>query len=129
MRSITTIRAQENDPTKAGRCAGLMQLQAPVNRSVNRLSSGFERAIAMAERQDHEQESRRILERVARETAPGSTPFVVRAAKDARDHMTAADADRADPIEYWGTRVGRTLGFIIAIGLLVWLVYAATRSG
>jgi hypothetical protein len=83
----------------------------------------------MAERQDHEQESRRILERVARETAPGSTPFVVRAAKDARDHMTAADADRADPIEYWGTRVGRTLGFIIAIGLLVWLVYAATRSG
>ena len=83
----------------------------------------------MAERRDDEQESRRILERVARETAPGSTPFVVRAAKDMRDRVTAADADRSDPIEYWGTRIGRTLGFIIAIGMLAWLVYAATQAG
>ena len=83
----------------------------------------------MAERHDDEKESRRILERVARETTPGGTTFVARAAKDARDHMSAADADRSDPIEVWGTRVGRTLGLIIAIGLLAWLVYAATRGG
>ncbi|SFO42453.1 hypothetical protein SAMN03159463_01846 [Mesorhizobium sp. NFR06] len=83
----------------------------------------------MAERRDEEIESRRILERVARETAPGGASFIARTAKDARDHMTAADADRADPIEYWGTRIGRTLGFFIAIGLLVWLVYAVTRGG
>ena len=83
----------------------------------------------MAERRDDESESRRILERVAHETAPGGTPFLVRAAKDARDRVTAADTDPADPIEYWGTRIGRTLGFVIAIGLLVWLVYAATRGG
>lgn len=83
----------------------------------------------MAERRDDETESRRILERVARETAPGGASFIVRAAKDARDRVTAADTDRADPIEYWGTRIGRTLGFVIAIGLLAWLVYAATRGG
>ncbi|MDX8525238.1 hypothetical protein RFM68_12025 [Mesorhizobium sp. MSK_1335] len=82
----------------------------------------------MAERRDDETESRRILERVAHETEPGGASFIARTAKDARDRVTAAGADRADPIEYWGTRIGRTLGFIIAIGLLVWLVYAAMRG-
>ncbi|WP_338011919.1 hypothetical protein [Mesorhizobium sp. ORS 3428] len=70
----------------------------------------------MAERRDDESESRRILERVARETRPGGVSFIARTAKDARDRMTAADADRSDPIEYWGTRIGRTLGLIVAIG-------------
>jgi hypothetical protein len=84
----------------------------------------------MAERPDDESESRRILERVARETVPGgAASFVARTAKDARDRVTAADVDRADPIEYWGTRIGRTLGLIVAIGLLAWLVYVATRGG
>ncbi|RWA62861.1 hypothetical protein EN836_30550 [Mesorhizobium sp. M1C.F.Ca.ET.193.01.1.1] len=83
----------------------------------------------MAERRDDENESRRILERIERETAPGGASFIARAAKGARDRVTAADADRSDPIEYWGTRIGRTLGLIIAIGLLAWLVYVATRGG
>ncbi len=83
----------------------------------------------MAEHRDDESESRRILERVAREMTPGGASFIARTAKGARDHVTAADADRSDPIEYWGTRIGRTLGFIIAIGLLAWLVYVATRGG
>ncbi|RWL95889.1 MAG: hypothetical protein E5X80_32785 [Mesorhizobium sp.] len=83
----------------------------------------------MAERRDDESEARRILERVARETAPGGASFITRTARSARDHVTAADADRSDPIEVWGTRIGRTLGLIIAIGLLAWLVYVATRGG
>ncbi|CDX42231.1 conserved hypothetical protein [Mesorhizobium sp. ORS 3359] len=83
----------------------------------------------MAERRDDEAESRRILERVQQETSPAGASFITRAARDARDRVTAADTDRADPIEYWGTRIGRTLGFVIAIGLLAWLVYAATRGG
>ncbi|CDX25547.1 conserved hypothetical protein [Mesorhizobium sp. ORS 3324] len=83
----------------------------------------------MAERRDDdEKESRRILERVARETVPGAS-FIARAAKGARDHVAAADADRSDPIEYWGTRIGRTLGLVVAIGLLAWLVYVATQGG
>ena len=82
----------------------------------------------MAGRQDSDNESRRIIERVARETDPGGTSFIARATKGARDHVTAADADRADPIEVWGTRVGRALGLLIAVGLLFWLVIFVTRG-
>jgi hypothetical protein len=83
----------------------------------------------MAERQDSDTEARRILERVERETSPGGTSFIARTAKGARDHVNAADANRSDPIEYWGTRIGRVLGLVIAIGLLAWLVFFATRGG
>ncbi|MEP6566798.1 MAG: hypothetical protein ABJB10_16830 [Mesorhizobium sp.] len=82
----------------------------------------------MAERHDNDSESRRIIERVARETDPGGTSFIARTAKGARDHVTATDADRSDPIEVWGTRIGRVLGLVIAIGLLIWLVYFVTRG-
>lgn len=82
----------------------------------------------MAGRQDNDSESRRIIERVARESDPGGTSFIAQAAKGARDHVAAADADRSDPIEYWGTRIGRALGLLIAIGLLVWLVLFVTQG-
>ncbi|TGQ43896.1 MULTISPECIES: hypothetical protein [unclassified Mesorhizobium] len=84
----------------------------------------------MAQRHDSDSdsESRRIIERVERETGPGGTSFVARIAKGARDHATAADADRSDPIEIWGTRIGRALGLLIAIGLLIWLVFFVTQG-
>ena len=82
----------------------------------------------MAQRQDDDSESRRIIERVANESGPGGTSFITRAAKGARDHVTAAEADRSDPIEVWGTRIGRTLGLIFALGLLIWLVYFVSRG-
>ena len=82
----------------------------------------------MAERHDNDSESRRIIERVANESGPGGTSFIARAAKGARDHVTAAEADRSDPIEVWGTRIGRTLGLIVALGLLIWLVYFVSRG-
>ena len=82
----------------------------------------------MAERQDSEKESRRILERVARETDPSGTSFVARTAKGMRDHVAAADADRTDPIEVWGTRIGRILGLLLALGMMVWLVLFLTRG-
>ena len=82
----------------------------------------------MAERQDSEKESRRILERVARETDPSGTSFVARTAKGMRDHVAAVDADRTDPIEVWGTRIGRILGLLLALGMMVWLVLFLTRG-
>jgi hypothetical protein len=82
----------------------------------------------MAQRQDDDSESRRIIERVANESGPGGTSLIARAAKGARDHVTAAEADRSDPIEVWGTRIGRTLGLIVALGLLIWLVYFVSRG-
>jgi hypothetical protein len=82
----------------------------------------------MAERQDSDRESRRILERVARETDPAGNSFVARSTKGVRDHIIAADADRADLIEVWGTRVGRTLGMLLTLGLMAWLVLYVIRG-
>lgn len=78
----------------------------------------------MAEDKDSERkaESRRILERVSHETESGGRSAVDRAAQRARDHVTAADVDRDDWVEYWGTRIGRTLGALLLVGLIVWLV-------
>ena len=32
------------------------------------------------------------------------------------------DPDENDPIELWGTRIGRGLGFLITIGIIVGLI-------
>lgn len=82
----------------------------------------------MAGRQDSDREARRILERIARETDPAGTSFVARTTKGVRDHVSAADADRTDPIEVWGTRIGRILGLLVALGLMIWLVLFVTRG-
>jgi hypothetical protein len=74
-------------------------------------------------------ESQRILRVIARETEPGGAGFVARTTKDARDHFGAADIDPEDGIEYWGTRIGRVLGLIIAVALIVWLVAYLVQRG
>lgn len=84
----------------------------------------------MARRQDEDEaESRRILQRIAQETDPAGTSTARRMARNVRDRLGAADADRSDPSEYWGTRIGRTLGFLITIGLVVWLVRTLFNGG
>ncbi len=79
-------------------------------------------------RNDDQAESRRILKRIASEEESGGASFVARAAKGAFDRVSAKDADRSDTLDYWGTRVGRTLGFLLAVGLMVWLVVYLTRG-
>ena len=69
-----------------------------------------------------ERESRRILDRVGREADSSGFSIVSRTTKRTRDHLTAADADQRDAIEYWGTRIGRAIGLAVTIGLIVWLV-------
>ncbi len=74
-------------------------------------------------------ESRRILERACRsEAESGGHSVIDRAARRARDHVTAADVDRDDWVEYWGTRIGRLLGLILLVGLIVWLVLYLARK-
>lgn len=73
----------------------------------------------MKDSKDGQVEARRILERMARETAPGGASFITRIAKD--EHETAAHADPYDPIEYWGMRIGRALSVLITVGLLIWI--------
>ena len=84
----------------------------------------------MAEDRESERraESRRILERVSREAESGGHSAIDRAARRARDHVTAADVDRDDWVEYWGTRIGRILGLLLLVGLIVWLVIYLARS-
>jgi len=67
------------------------------------------------------EEALRTLDRVQAdsETIVGSS--FVRMAERAKDHMSAADKDEDDRIEVWGTRIGRSLGLVFAIGLAVYL--------
>ena len=74
-------------------------------------------------------ESRRILDRVAREADSSGSSLASRTVRRAQDHVSAADADRADPIEYWGTRIGRFLGLVVTIGLIAWLVMFVVQGG
>lgn len=68
------------------------------------------------------EEALHTLDRVGAEseTLAGST--FVRMAERARGHMSADDRPQDDPIEVWGTRIGRGLGVIFAIGLVIYLV-------
>ena len=67
------------------------------------------------------EESRRILDRIAKETDPSGS-LAVRAARRVEKHMRAEDADQADPIEVWGTRIGRVIGLVLLVVLLGWLL-------
>lgn len=78
---------------------------------------------------DGETESRRILDRIDKESATGGQGFLARRADRARDHLTGADVDPDDRIEIWGTRIGRGLGLIITIVLVLWLVVYIMGGG
>jgi tetrahydromethanopterin S-methyltransferase subunit G len=75
------------------------------------------------ERNDEaEAESRRILEQISRESQSGGLSAIDRATNRARDHLMAEDVDHSDWAEYWGTRIGRTIGALVMAGLIFWLV-------
>lgn len=78
---------------------------------------------------DGERESRRILERIDRRDRPSGVSFLARTVQGVRDHVAAADADRSDGIEYWGTRIGRSLGLVAVVAMTVWLVLRLAGRG
>lgn len=69
---------------------------------------------------DKSRESRRILDRIAQESDPSGS-LAARAARRVRKHVEAPDADQSDPIELWGTRIGRVFGLVLLVVLLYWL--------
>ena len=69
-----------------------------------------------------EEESRRILERVARESDSGGLTQMGGVLGAARRRIEADMPRGADPIEYWGTRIGRFLGLLITIAIVGWLL-------
>lgn len=84
----------------------------------------------MTGRDDDEEraESRRILKRVSQEAeAVGGRLAMERVAGRARDHLSAKGVDRGDWAEYWGTRIGRALGALFLLAMIVWLVLFLAR--
>ncbi|WP_420961450.1 hypothetical protein [Brucella sp. IR073] len=74
----------------------------------------------MEERENKDEagkEARRILKRVERESN-ADHGMVGRAKR----HLSAADADQADAIELWGTRIGRALSLVLIAAAIVWLL-------
>ncbi|PYE87993.1 hypothetical protein C7477_10935 [Phyllobacterium leguminum] len=66
-------------------------------------------------------EARRILDRINRESDPDHG-MVARGFERAKNHLSAADADQADAIEVWGTRIGRVLGLVLVAAAILWLL-------
>ncbi|WP_150524231.1 hypothetical protein [Roseibium sediminis] len=75
----------------------------------------------LEEQEKKQQEALRAIDRVQAEseTIVGST--FVRMADRAQKHMSAADKNSDDPVEIWGTRIGRAAGLIFAVGLVIYL--------
>lgn len=67
-------------------------------------------------------DSRRIIDRVSREADAGGRPPP---GVDGKGY----DAEPEDWVDVWGTRIGRSLGFLVVIGLIVYLGLLVTRGG
>jgi len=74
-------------------------------------------------------ESKKILDRVANESETVGTSSMKRVAERVKDHVTAEDSDQNDWAEKWGTRIGRSLGIIFVIILLVHLFRTYVLNG
>eukprot|EP01132_Coremiostelium_polycephalum_P001751 gene1751-2173_t len=71
-------------------------------------------------------ESARILERVNHESNAGSGTVIDRTVARTKGHFAAQDADASDPIEIWGTRIGRFLGLLVLLAMFIWLISSVT---
>lgn len=63
----------------------------------------------------------RDLDRLQAESETIAGSSFTRMADRAKDHLSAADKDAADRLEVLGTRIGRSLGVLFAIGLVIYL--------
>jgi len=80
----------------------------------------------MASRHDEErrttEQARRDLNRLSAESDTIGTSAAARMATKIESRFKANNIDPNDPIELWGTRIGRSLGLVVAIGLALYLV-------
>lgn len=88
------------------------------------------RVAPMSQDPSRKTESRRILDRVARDSSGGlaGASVMARAVERSKNHLAAGDADQDDRIELWGTRIGRVLGLAFVVGLAVWLILYLSRG-
>lgn len=76
---------------------------------------------------DRQEESRKILEGVERDTETIGSSSLHRMSRRMADHFGGSDAigesegGGTDPIELWGRRIGRSLSVIGFVVLVYWL--------
>ncbi|MEZ5871411.1 MAG: hypothetical protein R3D32_06115 [Nitratireductor sp.] len=73
---------------------------------------------------DHEEqvrEAQRILKRVERDSETIGASSLARTASRIKDHMAGGDAPEDDAAEIWGRRIGRSLGLIAVVILVIYL--------
>ena len=68
-----------------------------------------------------EDEAKRILERVAQDSETVGASSMRRIAERVKGHVSADDADQNEWAELWGTRIGRVLGAIFFVVLVIYL--------
>lgn len=73
-------------------------------------------------------ESRRILERMSRESDIAGG-FATRQADRLRNHLSATDAEQDDAIEVWGTRIGRIIALAAMAGCVLYIVWYLSQTG
>lgn len=67
------------------------------------------------------EEALRAIDRVQAESETIAGSSFTRMADRAKNHLSAADKDAEDRIEVLGTRIGRSLGVVFAICLVIYL--------
>jgi len=70
------------------------------------------------------EEARRILDRVQRESETVGTSSMARTTEQFKKHISGYDgnAEDDDPIEVLGKRIGRSLGWIAVVLLIIYLL-------
>ena len=71
--------------------------------------------------EDGEDEAKRILERVAQDSETVGASSMRRIAERVKGHISADDAEQNEWAELWGTRIGRVLGAIFFVVLVIYL--------
>ena len=80
----------------------------------------------MNRREERDEERRReaqsALDRVQSDSETVGSSSFARVARRTRDHFAAEDKQAGnDPIEVWGSRIGRAAGLLFALALVVYL--------
>ena len=92
--------------------------------------AGTDRGDMDKDRDERQDEARRILNQIKGETDPTGIRTPRSMLGRAEDHFAGRDAPADDPVELWGRRIGRFLGLVLLIVLigLLWRMIAGASA-
>jgi hypothetical protein len=97
-------------------------MAAHIAHGVSVLTERKQRKTTVSRLSEDERESKRILERVARDSESIGASSLARTANRIGAHFSGAENPSDDAIEVWGKRIGRLLALIVFLILLVHVV-------